>query len=249
MRPGVVGRGAVGGFLARALGFESGDTRWLGRDEAPPTGINLLFLCVPDRAVATAVASLRGSGCRLVHCSGALGLEGADAVWHPMRAFPKGAPPPADLGGCVVGLRGDDAIAQWLAERTEVWGGEPVHLAAAAAADVHLACCFAAGYSALMADIARQYFTAAGLSFEQVTRALQGLAGPAVAAVLERGASAITGPAQRGDWAVLAKHHARLETADRALHRALLEALDARGVLPQGLDAVFGAVSADTTGL
>jgi predicted short-subunit dehydrogenase-like oxidoreductase (DUF2520 family) len=248
MRPGVLGRGAVGSFLAQVLGFGVDDPRWLRRTDSIPADLNVLFLCVPDRFVAAVVDQRRRPGCHLVHCSGALGLEGADAVWHPMRPFSRAVSVPQDLGGCVVGLRGDSGVVDWLAERTRAWNGEPVRLAKNCAEQVHLACCFAAGYSALMADISRQNFSDAGLSKEQTERAFAGLAGPAVAAVLERGAAAITGPAARGDWAVLAKHHARLEAADRALHRALLEALDARGVLPQGVATVFGGANTETTG-
>ncbi|MBM65588.1 MAG: hypothetical protein CMH55_05065 [Myxococcales bacterium] len=233
MRLGVVGRGPVGRYLAARLE----PAFWTGRELLLSEGLDGVILAVPDGAIASTaeqvVARYRPGA--LIHCSGAtaldaLGTETERAVWHPMRPFPVGEH--IETLDCVVGLRGD---AQWVDRLTtwsRAWGGSPVCLSEDQALRVHLACCYAAGATALMTTLARQHFLAAGLAPEAMKQAIRGLSGPALEAVLDHGAQAITGPARRADHDVMAAHRQLQDGAEAALADALFGQLKALGLIP-----------------
>ena len=209
MRGAVIGRGPVGRFLSARLGLEP-----LSRDQLPPSETDLVFLAVPDRAIAEQAIRLRAAGAwALVHCSGATALaalgEGASAVWHPMRAFADAPHPPENLGNCVIGLRGQESLVAWLEMQTQQWGGQPVRLDEDQAVRVHAACCFAAGFCASVAGHAAQIFAEAGLSAEQANQAVARLSESAIAALLA--GQGITGPAPRGDLETIEAHLQQLQ--------------------------------------
>ena len=218
---GVVGQGAVGRFLSQRLG-----ARVVGRNETPPADLSLIFLAVPDQAIAAVAARLRPlSDAALVHCSGAtprsaLG-EGPGAVWHPMAAFGRGEPA-QDLGGAVVGLRGDEDLLAPLERIARQLGGGAARVDEDEAVRVHAACCFAAGFCATVAGIAAQQLGRAGLSPAQAATAVTGLSDSAIAAVL--GGRGLTGPALRGDRATMEAHREALPEL-QPLYDALTEAM------------------------
>lgn len=233
MRLGLVGRGPVGRYLAARLE----PAFWTGRELLLADGLDGVILAVPDGAIASTAEQVlqRFQPRALIHCSGAtaldaLGHESERAVWHPMRPFPVGEH--IETLDCVVGLRGD---AQWvdrLDTWSRAWGGSPVGLSEDQALRVHLACCYAAGATALMTTLARQHFLTAGLEPEAMKQAIRGLSVPALEAVLDHGAQAITGPARRADDAVMGAHRQLQDGAEAALADALFGQLKALGLIP-----------------
>ena len=218
MRAAVIGQGAVGLFLSARLGVAP-----LTHGELPAATDQVVFLAVPDRAIAALAEQLRAQGdWALVHCSGASALaslgEGASAVWHPMRAMPRGASALQSLGGAVVGLRGDASLVTWLELETTRWGGVPVRVEEAQAVRVHAACCFAAGLTASVAAHGYGLLRDAGLSPEQARRAAQQLSESAIDQALSGGG--LTGPAVRGDRATIEAHLEVLGPLE-ALYRSL----------------------------
>lgn len=216
MRCAVVGRGPVGRFLAERLSLQP-----LRRDAVPAPGVELVFIAVSDRYIAAQAQRLRSLGSwALVHCSGATPLsalgDGPSAVWHPMRAF---ATPTADLGGAVVGLRGEASLVDWLVERSLDWGGEPVAIEEDQAVKVHAACCFAAGFCAAVAAQAEMVFAQAGLPNSAAKRAVAGLSQSAISAMLN--GDGLTGPASRGDAQSVAAHLEVLDERSGELYRRL----------------------------
>lgn len=235
MRLGLVGRGPVGRFLARQL--EPVD--WTGSDLNLSADLDAVILAVPDAAIASCAQRVwrQAEPRALIHCSGATPLTALDpcpiqAVWHPMRPFPAGET--VDSLECVVGLRGDGDWVRRLESWSRTWGGTPVTLAEDQALRVHLACCYAAGATALMTSLARAHFLAAGLEPAQAKGAIRGLSLPAMEAVLERGAQAITGPARRADHEVLDSHAQLQSSAEAELYRSMIEQLGAMGLIPEG---------------
>ena len=204
MRAAVIGQGPVGRFLAQRF-----DVQALGRDETPSTDLDVVFLAVPDDAIAHLASSLRSQGSwALVHCSGACPLSalssGAGAVWHPMSAFTRSSAVPDDLGGAVVGLRGDDTLVTWLEAQTLSWGGQPVRIDEDQAILIHAACCFAAGFTASVAVHAQRLMESAGLTPNQTQAAVARLSSGAIEQALQ--GAGLTGPAVRGDLSTVRAH-------------------------------------------
>ncbi len=208
MRTAIIGNGPVGQFLAQRFGVEP-----LDRGVLPAHQTEVVFLAVPDDAIAHLASELRDQGeWALVHCSGAKSLAdlgaGGAAVWHPMRAFPRSCEIAADLHGAVVGLRGDPELVSWLEAETRAWAGEPVRIDEEHAVMIHAACCFAAGLSASVALHAQRLMESAGMTSDQARTAVTRLGSGAVEQGLQ--GKGLTGPAVRGDLETIRAHLAEL---------------------------------------
>ncbi|MDO9352608.1 MAG: DUF2520 domain-containing protein, partial [Solirubrobacteraceae bacterium] len=120
----VVGHGRLGTALHRALvssGLDAG-VRPLGRG-ATGEGSELVLLCVPDREIVAASATIT-PGPLVVHCSGAGSLHLAAehhlrrGVLHPLMSVPSGE---ASLEGACAAIRATDAsdaaVLRSIAER------------------------------------------------------------------------------------------------------------------------------------
>jgi predicted short-subunit dehydrogenase-like oxidoreductase (DUF2520 family) len=133
-----------------------------------------------------------------------------------MRAF---AAPFADLGGAIVGLRGEASLVDWLAKRSLEWGGEPVVIDEAQAVKTHAACCFAAGFCAAVAAQAETIFAQTGLPSSAAKRAVAELSQSAISGMLN--GDGLTGPAPRGDAQSVAAHLGVLDEQSAELYRRL----------------------------
>ena len=239
MHSAVIGNGPVGQFLAQRFDVES-----LGRGALPDHRAQVVFLAVPDDAIARLAGELRAQGSwALVHCSGAKPLadlgEGRAAVWHPMRAFSRSSGIPSDLQGAVVGLRGDLELVNWLEHETLAWAGEPVRIGEEHAVIIHAACCFAAGLSASVAVHAQRLMESAGMTSHQALTAVTRLNSGAV----EQGllGEGMTGPAVRGDLETVRAHLAELGSLTE-LYRHLTLSLAAHQALDQGVERHLSSV-------
>jgi predicted short-subunit dehydrogenase-like oxidoreductase (DUF2520 family) len=239
---GIVGAGAVGRALGAALQragwpISAVASRDAGRREAfqhlvpgarafaEATAIvdeaELIFLCVPDDAIARLAAELRlYSGQALVHTSGVLGAEvlapamaaGSQAGgFHPLVAFADTERAVEAFRGAAVAIEGDEQLGALLAELAEALGAVPVRLLPGTKPAYHAAAVLAAGGFVALLDAIAQLGRVAGLeeagSLAIYGRLIEQTLGNARALGIR---SALTGPMTRGDVGTLAAHLAAL---------------------------------------
>lgn len=237
---------AAGAELAEVAGRHRRQAAWPGGppcgglEELETAGQDLLLVAVSDGALREVAAGLaRRPQARVVlHTSGSLDASAlaplraagsAAGSLHPLKAFPRPLPDPAEARAVFFAVDGD-AEAQALAFRlAAAWGGVAAEVPAAARPLYHFAATLAAGGVVTLLAAAAEIAGRLGLPRE-VARGYVELARGAVAAAretLDAGrplASAITGPAARGDRATLERH---LE----ALRRLAPEKLDLAAAL------------------
>jgi predicted short-subunit dehydrogenase-like oxidoreductase (DUF2520 family) len=219
---------AAGAGLAAVAGRQAGGIVWPGGPavsalgDLDTAGQDLLLVCVSDGAIPEVAAELaRRPQARVVlHTSGSrdasalapLAAAGsALGSLHPLKAFPRPLPDPAEARGVFFALDGDPEARELAGRLAAAWGGTAAEVPAEARPLYHFAATLAAGGVATLLAAAAEIVRLLGLP-EEVARGYVELARGAVAAAsrtLEEGrplASAITGPAARGDRATLASH-------------------------------------------
>lgn len=213
---------------ARFVGLVPG-----ARGFAEPYGVldeaDLIFLTVPDDAIAGAAANLRlYSGQALVHTSGALPASvlapamaaGTSAgSFHPLVSFTDLERAVADLHGATVALEGDESLLPVLAELAESIGAQPVLLPEGGKAAYHAAAMMAAGGLVGLLDAIAQVAVVAGLDERTAVAVYAPLARQALANAERLGIdAALSGPFVRGDVGTVRTHLAVLrELAPGAL--------------------------------
>jgi predicted short-subunit dehydrogenase-like oxidoreductase (DUF2520 family) len=249
----IVGDGRIGRALAAALrGAGLTVAGPLGRryEAGAIAGVEAVLLCVPDREIPAAAASLAavvaGEGdprrCPYVgHCSGACTLAALAPVppgrrfsLHPLMTFAAGSAP--RLAGAAAAVAGDDAGALGLArELAGALGLHPVAIAEADRAAYHAAASLASNFLVALELAAERLGASAGLP--------RGALAPLVRETVENwarlGPGALTGPIARGDAETVARQR------DAVARRApeLLELFDALAGATRELGAVAGTSS------
>lgn len=243
---------SVAGRSAGAPAWEGGPPR-IALGDLGTAGQDLLLFAVPDGALATVAAALarRPQSRVALHTSGSQDAsvlaplrEAGTAVGslHPLKAFPRPLPDPAEGRGVFFAVDGDPE-AQDLARRlATAWGAVSAEVPPGSRTLYHFAATLAAGGVTTLLAAAAEIAGKLGLPPE-VARGYVELARGAVTAAghaLDAGsplASAITGPAARGDRATLARHlealrHVAPDKLPLALFAALetLRQTDAEGV-------------------
>ncbi|WES64040.1 DUF2520 domain-containing protein [Microbacter sp. GSS18] len=209
----LVGPGRVGRVLARALTAAdyavSGPT---GRDE-PIAVADVVLLCVPDAAIATAAGRARGHSRFVGHVSGAtpIAASGVDFGLHPLGTFVGDEAPDALIGvGCAIGATTPEAL-EIARELATSLGGRPFAIADEGRAGYHAAASMASNFVVTLLGAAEDAAAAAGLA-EDDARALLA---PLVRATVENwvahgAAAALTGPIARGDLETVQRQRAAL---------------------------------------
>lgn len=237
-----VGAGRVGTVLAIAFSRAGWDvTAVASRDEGRRTRFvaqvagargflephavlddaDLVFLTVPDDAIAGAAEELRlYSGQAIVHTSGALPasvLAPAMAAgtsmgsFHPLVAFADTDQALDDLRGATVALEGDETLLPVLAELAESIGARPVLLPEGGKAAYHAAAMMAAGGLVGLLDAIARVAAVAGLDERTAISVYAPLARQALANSERLGIdAALTGPLLRGDVGTVRGHLAVL---------------------------------------
>jgi predicted short-subunit dehydrogenase-like oxidoreductase (DUF2520 family) len=189
--------------------------------ELETAGQDLLLVAVKDGAVAdvAAVLARRPQARVVLHASGSLDaavlapLRPASAVGslHPLKAFPRPLPDPAEARGVFFALDGDPEALKLAGRIAAAWGGVSAEVPPETRPLYHFAATLAAGGVTTLLAAAAEIAGRLGLP-EAVARGYVELARGAVAAAgrtLEEGRplpTAITGPAARGDRETLARH-------------------------------------------
>lgn len=217
--------------------------------------VDLLFLTVPDDAIATVARALRlYSGQAIIHTSGllpstvlepALGAGSAAASFHPLVAFADRERALAALPGASVALEGEERVVEVLAELTVAIGARPVRVDTAGKGAYHVAAALSAGGLVGLLDLVAQAARGAGLDAAGALAVYTPLSRQALADAEALGPdAALTGPIVRGDAGTVERHleilgrlAPSMVPAYRALGRAQLAIAERRGELaPEVLD-------------
>jgi predicted short-subunit dehydrogenase-like oxidoreductase (DUF2520 family) len=203
-----------------------------GWQDLPPA--DLWLLAVPDgqiAAVATHLAALPQHAAAMVwHCSGFLpasalaplqarGWSAASA--HPALSFADPARAAAQLPGTVCALEGDAAAVAGARRAFEALGGRCFELQAADKPLYHGAAVFASNFLPVLQAVAQELWQGTGVPPEWVGALAQTMArrvSDNLQALAPR--AALTGPAARGDAAVLALQGAAMSARDPVLGEA-----------------------------
>jgi predicted short-subunit dehydrogenase-like oxidoreductase (DUF2520 family) len=240
----VVGRGRVGGSLARAAELAGIDVRLAGHDEAiGETGA--VLLCVPDDAIAEVCERVAGSASVVGHVSGASTLEALGAAraqgasifsLHPLQTFADGE---TAVSGTPAAIAGSDEDALSFARSlAEALGMRPFEVPEESRAAYHAAAAMASNLLIALEESATELVERLGI--EEARELLAPLVLRTAANWAERGPAALTGPIARGDHATVERHRAALaETAPELL--PVYEALAARA------EAVAGESISETS--
>lgn len=179
--------------------------------------VDLVFLTVPDDALADVAAELRlYAGQAAVHTSGALAADVLEPVraagtsigsFHPLVAFAEQDAAVAALAGATVALEGDEDLVGLLGQLATDIGAQPVRLPPTGKQAYHAAAVLAAGGFVGLLDAIAEVARGAGLD-EAGALAIYG---PLIRQSLDNAESvgideALTGPFVRGDEGTIRGH-------------------------------------------
>jgi predicted short-subunit dehydrogenase-like oxidoreductase (DUF2520 family) len=200
---------------ARAAVAEAGAGRAVaGLAEMRPA--DLWLVCVPDDKIGTVAAALAERDlppAMAVHCSGfhdagllqpLRGRGWAVASCHPVRSFADPAAAARAFPGTPCGIEGDPAAQAAVTALVRRLGGLPFALRGEAKALYHAAAVFSNNFTVVLQGLAMEAWAEAGVAPEVAAR-LRGtlLEGTAANVAALGPAAALTGPAARGDHAVM----------------------------------------------
>jgi predicted short-subunit dehydrogenase-like oxidoreductase (DUF2520 family) len=211
---------------------------------------DLVFLTVPDDAVADVAAHLRlYAGQAVVHTSGALGREvlaparaagTTSGSFHPLVAFADLDAALAALAGATVAVEGDEELVELLAQLAESIGAQPVRLPPTGKAAYHAAAVLAAGGFVGLLDGIAEVARGAGLDEGGALAIYAPLIRQSLANAERLGiTSALTGPFVRGDVGTVRAHLealARLAPGALELYRVVARRELAMAVARGALD-------------
>lgn len=226
----IVGPGRLGRTAQAALSQAGWAVRMIGRDHPIPPA-PLTWLTVPDRDIAAAAAATPTGGV-VLHASGATDLaplrpHHPAGSLHPLMTFPGpevATPPMHNLPAAVSGDPEAVAAAENLAAAMG-WKTFPVH---GDRSLYHAAAVIAGNYATTLLGVAARVLSAAGVPPEEAPALLAPLALTSLKNAATVGpAKALTGPAARGDEAVIRAHLdslARTDPEAEKLYTAMLTA-------------------------
>jgi predicted short-subunit dehydrogenase-like oxidoreductase (DUF2520 family) len=183
--------------------------------------VDLVFVTVPDDAIADVAASLRlYAGQAAVHTSGALDarvLEAARAAgtqigsFHPMVAFAEQEAAVAALSDATIAVEGDEELVALLGQLASDIGAQPVRLPPTGKTAYHAAAVLAGGGVIGLLDGVAEVARGAGLDEAGALAIYLPLMRQALSNAERLGiADALTGPYVRGDAGTVRDHLAAL---------------------------------------
>jgi predicted short-subunit dehydrogenase-like oxidoreductase (DUF2520 family) len=220
---------------ARALAAELPGCK--AHDTAQPVvdGSDVVFLCVPDDAIAKVAAGLTWrEGSAVVHCSGASELDVLDAArragarvgsFHPLLMFADTEIAIAALPRSAIALEAEHELLAELDRLTAVLGATALRVPPGARAAYHAASHYGAAFICVLLDQGMKILEGAGMRGEVSRAALLALArGTLDALAHSEPAKAMAGVYARGDAGTAARHLGALDAMDAdiaVLYRAL----------------------------
>ena len=184
-------------------------------------GSDLVFLTVPDDAIADVAASLEWrSDMAAIHCSGATEVAalapaaraGAQTGgFHPLQLFADPEVALAGLPGCTIAIEAQAPLWPRLEQLAQALGCRSIRLAPGCRARYHAAAHYAAGFVITLLNEAVELWQTFGVGREDTIRALLPLLRGTAASVEHSGlAQGLAGTYSRGDIGTLEKHLAEL---------------------------------------
>jgi predicted short-subunit dehydrogenase-like oxidoreductase (DUF2520 family) len=213
----IVGRGRVGGSLARAAEGAGIRVRAVSRDEVAEASrsAGVVLLCVPDAAIAAAASEVSEGPEFVGHVSGAATLNlladaaarGARAFsLHPLQTFADEGTPVEGTPAAIAGSNPESiAFAHALAEAL---GMRPFEVAEQDRSAYHAAASMASNMLVALEESAADLL--GGLGTDQARELLAPLVLRTAANWVELGPRALTGPIARGDETTVDGHRAAL---------------------------------------
>ena len=192
----------------------------------PADGI--LFLCVPDAAIAgmaERVAAMHPSrGLAVVHTSGALGLDVLSALrpnavgsFHPLQPFPAPRDPSAFRGITVAVDASTPALRRRLAALARRLGATPRHVDDSRRALYHASAAFSSNFVHVIVAKGAELLSQIGWSEKESLEALMPLVEGQLANMRKLGpVRGLTGPIRRGDAATVERHLAAIGDREQA---------------------------------
>ncbi|MBE0612613.1 MAG: DUF2520 domain-containing protein [Burkholderiales bacterium] len=182
---------------------------------------DLIFVTVPDDAIAAVAAGLRWRReVSVIHCSGATELAAlAPAAragakiggFHPLQLFADPEVALAGLPGCTISIEAEAPLLQQLELLGQALHCRTIRLPPGCRARYHAAAHYAAGFVITLLNEAVQLWQSFGIEREDTIRALLPLLRGTAASVERSGlAQGLAGTYSRGDLGTLEKHLADL---------------------------------------
>lgn len=226
-RLGFIGAGRVGRGLSLALsqrGYAIAGvaSRERGDAQAVLDASDIVFLTVPDDAIASACASLRwNKGKAAVHCSGAAELSVLHAAaeagaqvggFHPLQMFADPQVAARGLAGCAIAVEAAPPLAAKLEAMVAALGARLLSVPPGARGAYHAGAHYAAAFVCALLDEAIEIWRRIGIAPEDALAALLPLLRGATDALAHAGpARAMAGAIARGDIDTVRRHLAALE--------------------------------------
>jgi predicted short-subunit dehydrogenase-like oxidoreductase (DUF2520 family) len=202
-----------------------------GRDGFVLPDRGVLFLCIPDAALAgmaERIASMHPArDLAIVHTSGALGLDVLAALrpnavgsFHPLQPFPAPRPPSAFRGITIAIDASTPALARRLGVVARRLGATARRVDSSQRARYHASAVFASSFLTVVVAEAVRLLQGVGWSEKDSLAALMPLIEGSLENIRRRGpVHAMTGPLRRGDAETVARHLEGIDNAD--LYRML----------------------------
>jgi predicted short-subunit dehydrogenase-like oxidoreductase (DUF2520 family) len=237
----IVGRGRVGGALARAAEPAGIEVRLAGREDAAEAcaGASAALLCVPDAAIREVRETIGDAAPPLIgHVSGASGLEALEVAdhsgsarfsIHPLQTFADDATPVQGTPCAVAGS--NERALRFATSVAEALGMRPFEVPEERRAAYHAAASIASNFLVALEESAAELLERAGVA--DARELLAPLVLRTAANWSERGPEALTGPVARGDRETVERQRAAVaELAPELL--PMYEALTERAATAVG---------------
>ncbi|HEX7054661.1 MAG TPA: DUF2520 domain-containing protein [Burkholderiales bacterium] len=232
-RVGFIGAGRVGRGLSLALsrcGYSIAGvaSRARGDAQAVADASQLVFLTVPDDAIAAVCSALRWRPSHsVVHCSGAAELsvlESAAAAgaqvggFHPLQMFADPEVAARGLAGCAIAVEAAEPLAAELRAMVAALGARLLVVPPGARAAYHAGAHYAAAFVCALLAEGTEIWRRIGIAPDDARVALVSLLRGATDAVAHSGpARAMAGAVARGDVETVRRHLDALGRLDPAL--------------------------------
>lgn len=182
---------------------------------------DLVFITVPDDAIAAVVAGLRWrEGVAVAHCSGATEVAALDPAaragahaggFHPLQLFADPEVALAGLRGCTIAIEAGGALLAQLERLAAALECRTMRLPPGCRARYHVGAHYAGGFVIALLKQAADLWQSFGVEREDALRALLPLLRGTAASVERSGlAQGLAGTYSRGDTGTMEKHIAEL---------------------------------------
>jgi len=230
---------AIQDIVSRSADSSAAATSFIGAGRAATALTQLrpadvYLLTVPDTQIETTARQLAAHAVlpadalpAAFHCSGFLTASAvlgplAARGWqiaslHPILSFAAPASAVDQFPGTACGIEGDAALTRLLSEAIARIGGQPFPIDSQAKPLYHAAAVFESNFLPALHDVATRLWQAAGVPPEIIDALGRSMLQRQVDNILAMGArQALTGPAARGDRAVVDAQHAAVTHWDHA---------------------------------